>query len=62
MKQGHDTVFIVGYFGYFLVGVGSFMFHTTLKYPWRKDPPKTHIPYTHVVFRPRSDQPELYET
>ena len=33
--NGHDTVFSVAYFGYFLVGVGSFMFHTTLKYPWQ---------------------------
>ncbi|KIV86887.1 hypothetical protein, variant [Exophiala sideris] len=34
-KQGHDTVFEVAYYGYFLVGFGSFMFHTTLKYPWQ---------------------------
>jgi dihydroceramidase len=34
-KHGHDTVFAVAYFGYFLVGFGSFMFHTTLKYPWQ---------------------------
>lgn len=34
-KHGHDTVFEVAYFGYFLVGFGSFMFHTTLKYPWQ---------------------------
>jgi dihydroceramidase len=33
--NGHDTVFSVAYFGYFLVGIGSFMFHTTLKYPWQ---------------------------
>ena len=30
-KHGHDSVFAVAYFGYFLVGTGSFMFHTTLK-------------------------------
>lgn len=30
-KHGHDTVFEVAYFGYFLVGFGSFMFHSTLK-------------------------------
>ena len=35
LKQDHDTVFSVAYFGYFLVGVGSFMFHTSLKYPWQ---------------------------
>jgi dihydroceramidase len=34
-KHGHDTVFSVAYFGYFLVGFGSFMFHATLKYPWQ---------------------------
>jgi dihydroceramidase len=34
-KHGHDTVFAVAYFGYFLVGFGSFMFHATLKYPWQ---------------------------
>lgn len=34
-KNGHDKVFEVGYYGYFLVGFGSFMFHTTLKYPWQ---------------------------
>ena len=33
--NGHDAVFSVAYFGYFLVGIGSFMFHTTLKYPWQ---------------------------
>jgi dihydroceramidase len=35
MVNSHDTVFIVAYFGYFLVGIGSLMFHTTLKYPWQ---------------------------
>ena len=30
-KHGHDTVFEVAYVGYFLVGLGSFMFHSTLK-------------------------------
>ena len=34
-KHGHDTVFSIAYIGYFLVGIGSFMFHTTLKYPWQ---------------------------
>lgn len=34
-KNGHDTIFKIAYFGYFLVGFGSFMFHTTLKYPWQ---------------------------
>lgn len=34
-RNGHDTIFEIAYFGYFLVGFGSFMFHTTLKYPWQ---------------------------
>ncbi|KAI9851657.1 MAG: hypothetical protein M1838_003126 [Thelocarpon superellum] len=29
----HDTIFSVAFVGYFLVGLGSFFFHTTLKYP-----------------------------
>ena len=32
-KHGHATVFSVAYFGYLLVGIVSFMFHATLKYP-----------------------------
>ncbi|KAI9827574.1 MAG: hypothetical protein M1832_004924 [Thelocarpon impressellum] len=32
-KQQHDGIFAVAFVGYFLVGAGSFMFHTTLKYP-----------------------------
>ena len=31
IKHGHDTVFLVTYIGYALVGVGSFLFHATLK-------------------------------
>lgn len=34
-RNGHDKVFEVAYFGYLLVGFGSFMFHTSLKYPWQ---------------------------
>jgi dihydroceramidase len=34
-RYGHDNVFVVGYAGYLLVGIGSFMFHTTLKYEWQ---------------------------
>ena len=30
-RHGHDTVFSVAYAGYFLVGMGSLMFHATLK-------------------------------
>lgn len=32
-KYGHDTVFLVSFVGYLLVGTGSFLFHATLKYP-----------------------------
>jgi dihydroceramidase len=32
-KNGHDAIFQVSFFGYLLVGCGSFLFHSTLKYP-----------------------------
>jgi dihydroceramidase len=32
-KHGHDSVFQVAFAGYLLVGLGSFLFHSTLKYP-----------------------------
>jgi len=31
LKNGHDTVFLVAFIGYLLVGSGSFLFHATLK-------------------------------
>lgn len=31
LKNGHDTVFLVAFVGYLLVGTGSFLFHATLK-------------------------------
>lgn len=31
LTQGHDMVFLVGFIGYLLVGIGSFLFHSTLK-------------------------------
>ncbi|EMD91739.1 hypothetical protein COCC4DRAFT_128250 [Bipolaris maydis ATCC 48331] len=33
LKYGHDTVFLVSFVGYLLVGSGSLLFHATLKYP-----------------------------
>ncbi|PSK45355.1 hypothetical protein B9Z65_2495 [Elsinoe australis] len=33
IKDGHDQIFLVTFIGYFLVGTGSFLFHSTLKYP-----------------------------
>jgi len=33
VKQGHDTIFILAFVGYIIVGVGSISFHMTLKYP-----------------------------
>jgi dihydroceramidase len=32
IKNDHDTVFVVTYVGYMLVGLGSLAFHATLKY------------------------------
>ena len=31
IKHGHDTIFWVSFVGYLLVGMGSFLFHATLK-------------------------------
>lgn len=31
--QGHDQIFLIAFVGYLFVGVGSFSFHSTLKYP-----------------------------
>ncbi|KAF2842445.1 alkaline ceramidase-like protein [Patellaria atrata CBS 101060] len=33
IRNDHDQIFLVAFVGYFLVGTGSFLFHTTLKYP-----------------------------
>ncbi|KAF2869824.1 ceramidase [Massariosphaeria phaeospora] len=33
LANDHDTVFLVAFVGYLLVGTGSFLFHATLKYP-----------------------------
>ncbi|PQE25566.1 alkaline ceramidase protein [Rutstroemia sp. NJR-2017a BBW] len=33
IKYGHDSVFLVAFIGYTAVGTGSFLFHSTLKYP-----------------------------
>ena len=30
-KYGHDTIFLVTFIGYLLVGSGSFAFHASLK-------------------------------
>ena len=30
-KYGHDTIFLVTFYGYLLVGSGSFAFHASLK-------------------------------
>ena len=31
LKHGHDTIFLIAFIGYVLVGTGSFFFHATLK-------------------------------
>ena len=33
IQSGHDQIFLITFIGYFLVGTGSFLFHSTLKYP-----------------------------
>lgn len=33
LRYGHDTIFLVAFIGYVMVGSGSFAFHSTLKYP-----------------------------
>ncbi|KAL1586913.1 hypothetical protein WHR41_04210 [Cladosporium halotolerans] len=33
LAHGHDRIFLITFVGYLLVGSGSFLFHTTLKYP-----------------------------
>ncbi|KAF5601772.1 YPC1-alkaline ceramidase [Fusarium pseudocircinatum] len=33
LKYQHDTIFVIAYLGYLLVGCGSFAFHATLSYP-----------------------------
>jgi dihydroceramidase len=35
LREGHDTVFLISYLGYLVVGTGSFFFHSTLKYQWQ---------------------------
>ncbi|EER28077.1 Alkaline phytoceramidase family protein [Coccidioides posadasii C735 delta SOWgp] len=32
-KNGHDFIFQIAFIGYFIVGLGSLLFHSTLKYP-----------------------------
>jgi dihydroceramidase len=31
IRNGHDAVFLVSFLGYLIVGLGSFLFHSTLK-------------------------------
>lgn len=31
IQNGHDRIFLVTFFGYLVVGTGSFLFHSTLK-------------------------------
>jgi dihydroceramidase len=33
LVHGHDAIFVVSFVGYLAVGLGSFLFHSTLKYP-----------------------------
>lgn len=31
VRNGHDTVFLIGFVSYLVIGLGSFLFHATLK-------------------------------
>ncbi|KAH6610971.1 hypothetical protein Trco_000991 [Trichoderma cornu-damae] len=31
LQQGHPSIFLISYIGYMVVGLGSILFHTTLK-------------------------------
>ncbi|KAL2068082.1 hypothetical protein VTL71DRAFT_16180 [Oculimacula yallundae] len=33
LRYGHDSVFLLGFISYLVIGLGSVCFHTTLKYP-----------------------------
>ncbi|PON21046.1 alkaline phytoceramidase [Trichoderma gamsii] len=33
MKEDHPSIFLISYIGYMVVGLGSILFHATLKYP-----------------------------
>ncbi|KAL7820514.1 ceramidase [Trichoderma aethiopicum] len=33
LQQKHPSIFLISYLGYMVVGLGSILFHTTLKYP-----------------------------
>ncbi|CAK1356230.1 unnamed protein product [Cercospora beticola] len=35
IQYGHDRIFLITFIGYFLVGSGSFAFHSTLLYPFQ---------------------------
>lgn len=31
LRNGHDTIFLIAFVGYLVVGTGSFLFHSSLK-------------------------------
>jgi len=35
INEGHEAIFTISFCGYLVVGIGSFFFHSTLKYPWQ---------------------------
>lgn len=35
IQQGHPSIFLISYIGYMVVGLGSILFHTTLKCKFR---------------------------
>ncbi len=43
-KNGHDTIFLVTFIGYLVVGMGSFLFHASLKCTLQRDISQHNIP------------------
>ena len=39
LRYEHDSIFLIGFIGYGLVGTGSFLFHATLKCAGLAAPP-----------------------
>jgi dihydroceramidase len=52
VQHGHDRIFLVTFFGYLLVGSGSFAFHSTLKYPMQLVDELSMIHTTCLTVRP----------
>ncbi|KAG5298302.1 alkaline ceramidase [Histoplasma ohiense] len=49
-RNGHDSIFQIAFLGYLTVGLGSFLFHATLKYPMQLVDELSMIYTTCLVF------------